>query len=167
MKTLSKKDAELFIKICSHSFVMNGIDYFLPNENEYLKFAGITYANIMKLNELGLMFNDGLISLDLSISNEPQILMINHNLIMVIASSSGKPEKASINQYPFTGVGKELSTLISESASNEDFLKYGELLSRDKSFKISVHKVIKCERNSIRFEKRDLIPVDITATNNE
>ena len=141
MKNLSKKDAELFVKICSHSFVMNGSAYFLPNENEYLKFVGITYANIMKLNELGLMFNDGLISVDLSISNEPQFLMINHDLIMVIASSSGKPEKASISQYPFTGVGKELSTLVGESASDEGFLKYGELLSRDKSFKIFVHKV--------------------------
>lgn len=167
MKNLSKKDAELFIKICSHSFVINGSNYFLPNEDEYLKFAGIIYENIMKLNELGLMFSDGLISLDLSISNEPQILMINHDLIMVIASSSGKPEKASINQYPFTGVGKELSTLISESASDEDFLKYGELLSHDKSFKISVHKVIKCEGNSIKFEKQDLMLVDISATNNE
>lgn len=167
MKNLSKKDAELFVKICSHSFAMNESVYFLPNENEYLKCAGITYANIMKLNELGLMFNNGFISFDLSISNEPQILMINHDLIMMIASSSGKPEKASITQYPFTEVGKELSTLINESASDEDFLKYGELLSRDKSLDISVHKVINREGNSIRFEKRDLIHVDISATNNE
>lgn len=167
MKNLSKKDAELFIKICSHSFVINGSNYFLPHEGEYLEFAGITYENIMKLNELGLMFNNGLISFELSISNTPQTLIVNHGLVMMIATSSGKPEKACMGHYPFTEVGKELSTLITESASDEDFLKYGELLSHDKSFKISVHKVIKCEGNSIKFEKQDLMPVDISATNNE
>lgn len=167
LKNLSKKDAELFIKICSHSFVMNDSNYFLPHEDEYLKFAGIAYENIMKLNELGLMFNNGLISFKLNISNTPQTLIVNHGLAMMIASSSGKPEIACMGHYPFTEVGKELSTLISESASDEDFLKYGELLSHDKSFKISVHKVIKREGNLIRFEKQDLIPVDISATNNE
>lgn len=167
MRNLSKRDAELFIKICSHSFMSSGTNYFLPNEKEYLESVGITYEDIMKLNEFGLMFNNGLISLNMSISNEPHILIYNHSLLMMISSSSGKSEKASISQYPFTEVGKELSTLISESASDEDFLKYGELLSHNKSYKISVHKVIKWEGNYVRYEKQDLIPRDISANNNE
>lgn len=132
VRNLSKKDAELFIKICSHSFVSSGTNCFLPNEDEYLETVGITYADIMKLSEIGLMFNDGLISLSMSISSEPRILVNSHSLIMVMASSSGKPEEANIRQYPFTEVGNEVSTLISKSASDEDFLKYGEILSHNK-----------------------------------
>ena len=164
VRNLSKKDAELFIKICSHSFVSSGTNCFLPNEDEYLETVGITYADIMKLSEIGLMFNDGLISLSMSISSEPRILVNSHSLIMVMASSSGKPEEANIRQYPFTEVGNEVSTLISKSASDEDFLKYGEILSHNKSYKISVHKVIEWVGTSVRYEKQDLIQKDISAT---
>ena len=166
VRNLSKKDAELFIKICSHSFVSSGTNCFLPNEDEYLETVGITYADIMKLSEIGLMFNDGLISLSMSISSEPRILVNSHSLIMVMASSSGKPEEANIRQYPFTEVGNEVSTLISKSASDEDFLKYGEILSHNKSYKISVHKVIEWVGTSVRHEKQDLIQKDISATTN-
>lgn len=167
MRNLSKKNAELFIKICSHSFCSNGTNYFLPNEDEYLKSVGIAYSDIMKLNEFGLMFNDGLISLNMSISNEPRILISSHSLLMMMSSASGEPEEASISQYPFTEVGKELSTLVSDSASDEDFLKYGEVLSRNESYKISVHKVIEWMGNSVRYEKQDLIPRDTPVTNND
>lgn len=166
VRNLSKKDAELFIKICSHSFVSSGTNCFLPNEDEYLETVGITYADIMKLSEIGLMFNDELISLSMSISSEPRILVNSHSLIMVMASSSGKPEEANIRQYPFTEVGNEVSTLISKSASDEDFLKYGEILSHNKSYKISVHKVIEWVGTSVRYEKQDLIQKDISATTN-
>lgn len=167
MRNLSKKDAELFIKICSHSFISSGTNYFLPNDDEYLGSVGITYTDIMRLNELGLMFNDGLISLNMRISSESRILISSHSLLTMISSSSGKPEDASIRQYPFTEVGKELSTLISESASDEDFLKYGEVLSHHKSYKISVHKIIEWVGNSVRYETQDLIPRDASPTNNE
>ena len=139
----------------------------MPNDDEYLGSVGITYTDIMRLNELGLMFNDGLISLNMRISSESRILISSHSLLTMISSSSGKPEDASISQYPFTEVGKELSTLISESASDEDFLKYGEVLSHNKSYKISVHKIIEWVGNSVRYETQNLIPRDASPTNNE
>ena len=164
MRNLSKRDAELFIKVCSHSFISSATNYFLPNEDEFIEYVGIQYADIMKLSELGLIFNDATITLNMDISNEPQILINNHSLIMLITSASGNSEKASIRQYPFTEVGKELSTMISESASDEDFVKYGQLLSRNKSHKISVHKVIKWNGDSVEYNKINLIPQEVPAT---
>lgn len=164
MRNLSKRDAELFIKVCSHSFISSATNYFLPNEDEFIEYVGIQYADIMKLSELGLIFNDATITLNMDISNEPQILINNHSLIMLITSASGNSEKASIRQYPFTEVGKELSTMISESASDEDFMKYGQLLSRNKSHKISVHKVIKWNGDSVEYNKINLIPQEVPAT---
>lgn len=58
MRNLSKRDAELFIKVCSHSFISSATNYFLPNEDEFIEYVGIQYADIMKLSELGLIFND-------------------------------------------------------------------------------------------------------------
>lgn len=157
MRNLSKRDAELFIKVCSHSFMSSTTNIYLPNEDEYIESVGIQYIDIMKLSELGLIFNDATITLNINLSNEPHILINNHSLIMVIASASGNSEKASIGQYPFTEVGKELSTMISESASDEDLLKYGQLLSSNKSYKISVHKVIKWNDDSVEYNKTNLI----------
>lgn len=57
--------------------------------------------------------------------------------------------------------------MVSDSASDEDFLKYGEVLSRNESYKISVHKVIEWMGNSVRYEKQDLIPRDTPVTNND
>lgn len=158
MRTMSKRDAELFIKICSHSFTAGAQKYFLPNENEFLEEVGIQYTDIMKLSELGLMFNDGTITLNMNIGNDPRPLINSNSLIMLITSTSGNSENASIGQYPFTEVGKELSTLISESASVDDYMKYGQLLSRNKSYKVSLHKVIKWSVDSIEYDKNDLIP---------
>lgn len=96
MKNMCKRDAELFIKICSHSFMSSPENYFFPNEDEFLEAVGIAYTDIMKLSELGLIFNDGMITLNMNIDNEPRILINNTNLIMIISSTSGNPEKASI-----------------------------------------------------------------------
>ena len=157
MRNLSKRDAELFVKACSHSFMSSAINYFLPNENEFLRTIGIKYTDIMKLSELGLIFNDGTIALNININNEPRILLENNDLIMLISSASGNLEKASIRQYPFTEVGRELSTMISERASDEDFLEYGRLLSRNKPQKISIHRVISRKDNSVEYNEIDLI----------
>ena len=143
MRNLSKKDAELFIKMCSHSFMSSTTNYFFPVEDEFMQAVGIQYEDIMKLSELGLMFNTGTISLNFDIDKEPVLLVHNKKLIMMISSTSGNTEKVRIGQYPLTGVGKELLTLINETASEEDFLKYAEVLSRNISYKISVHN-IKC-----------------------
>lgn len=157
MRNLSKRDAELFIKVCSHSFKTNAVDYVLPNQNEFLKVVGIQYSDIMKLNELGLMFNNGSITMNVEINNEPRFLFGNNSLIMLITSISGNLENVNIEQYPFTEVGKELATMINEMASDEDFLEYGQLLSHNKLYKISVHKVTKREGTLIEYNKKDLM----------
>lgn len=167
MKNLSKKDAELFIKICSHSFVRDKTNWFLPNEDEYLKSVGITYTDILKLNELGLIFNDGIIALNMSVNNEPSILTSSYNSIMLVSSSSGEDELVSIGQFPFTEAGKELSTMTNGSASDEDLLRYGESLSHNRPYKVSVHKVIEWKKESVSYEEENLISRETPATNKE
>lgn len=164
MRNLSKRDAELFIKVCSHSFMSSVTNIYLPNEDEYIESVGIQYTDIMKLSELGLIFNDATITLNINLSTQPLILVNTHDLIMLMTSTSGNSEKISIRQYPFTEVGKELSTLISESVSEEDFLRYGQVLSHNKTYKISVHKVIKWNDDSVEYNRTNLIVQEGIAT---
>ena len=118
----------------------------------------------MKLSELGLIFNDATITLNINLSTQPLILVNTHDLIMLMTSASGNSEKISIRQYPFTEVGKELSALISESVSEEDFLRYSQVLSHNKTYKISVHKVIKWNDDSVEYNRTNLIVQEGIAT---
>lgn len=157
LKNISKRDAELFVKVCSCSFSMGNNHVFLPNNDAYIDGHDIKYIDIMKLNEHGLIFNDGTIGYTVSITKEPRILFINNNLIMTIASASGKEEKATIKQYLFTEVGAELSSIISEKPSDDDFIEFGRKLAENKSYKISIHKIIEWGENSIQHETENLL----------
>lgn len=98
-----------------------------------------------------------MITLSINLSNVPIVLVNSDNFIILMASASGNSEKTSIREYPFTEVGKELSAIASESASEEDFLRYAQLLSHNEKYKISVHKVIKYNGDSVEYNKTNLI----------
>lgn len=155
LRNMSKKDAELFVKVCSYSIKSSATNYFLPNEKNFLDDVGIRYVDIMKLSELGLMFNDGSITLSITINNEPQLLFNNDNLLLLI-SSSGHEEKVHISQYPFTEAGRELSNIVNKNISDGDFLKYAILL-RNKGQNISAHRLIGKENDLIEYDKTNLI----------
>lgn len=155
LRNMSKKDAELFVKVCSHSIKLSATNYFLPNEKVFLDDVGIRYVDIMKLSELGLMFNDGSITLSITINNEPRLLFNNDNLLLLI-SSFGYEEKVHISQYPFTEVGRELSNIVNKNISDDDLLKYAILL-RNKGQNISVHRLIGEENDFIKYDETNLI----------
>ena len=68
----------------------------------------------MRLSEVGLIFNDALITLNFELSQNPEILFINEELIMTLAAKNEGITQGSIKQYPFTKVGQELATLVSD-----------------------------------------------------
>lgn len=163
LKNISKKDADLFVKLCSHSFSNGNQSLFLPRYDDYLNKRNILYSDIMKLSEQGLIFNNGTISLNITINNESKILFNNNGLVMTIASIDESETNASILQYPFTEVGRELSSLIKQSASDLDFIEFGrEINANNKDYKVTVHKVVNRHDNLVTYEKYDLLDIDLT-----
>lgn len=163
LRNISRNDAELFVKLCSHSFGLCDQRLFLPRYDDYLDKRGIQYSDIMKLNEYGLIFNNGTISLNLTINKEPQILFINNELLMTIASVDEKVVEASISQYPFTEVGRELALLIKQSATDDDFIDLGrEISERNKNYKLGVYKVISWHDDLVEYERVNLLDNTLT-----
>lgn len=66
LKNFTQKQAELFNRVCSHCFI-SGDDVYIPNDNEYLQFANITYQDILDLDALGLINSSGTISLSVKV----------------------------------------------------------------------------------------------------
>lgn len=159
LRNLSKQDAELFTKVYSHSFSIKH-NIYIPNESKYYESVGIKFSDIMKLSELGLISDNDNVLISFDISSEQHILFQNQNLIISISSASGNPESVSLGAYPFTGAGKELSTLLKVSTSDEDLLKYGQLLSQNKKYKISLDKIIKHDKDKVKCDKTNLLDAD-------
>ena len=157
LRNMSKKDAELFALVCSHSFADGNDRVFLPNSKRYLEKCKIQYIDIMRLNEHGLMFNDATISLNIEISKDPIIFLENNELIMTIALADESDKIANLSQYPFTESGRELATLVEKHPSDEDFIEYGKCLAEDKRHNIAVYKAIRWDGDYVEHEDRNLI----------
>ncbi len=158
LRNLSRRDAELFVKICEHSFMVGEPGAFLPNEEEYFEQFDIKYTDIMRMSELGLMFNDANISLNFDNEDDSNILFINNGLLLMISSLDEKGIRFGLRQFPFTGAGKELSSLVGKSASDDDLVKYGILLSRNSNkYHFSIHKVIYMTMDSVKYDDLNLM----------
>ena len=93
VRNLSKQDAELFTKICKHCIQSSNQGLYLPRYDNYLEKCGITYSEILRLDEIGLVNSSGLIVLNLSIENDYPAFIINQGLIMLIAANNEKTKK--------------------------------------------------------------------------
>lgn len=160
LKNFTQKQAELFNRVCSHCFI-SGDNVYIPNDNEYLQFANITYQDILDLDALGLINSSGTTSLSVKVQPNRPSLLGNDMLRMVIEYSgqSNATQEFSFLQFPFTSAGRELVTLIGKHGSEKDFLYFVKLLIKKNpigaSFVITPKRVV-VKDNSIWLEKIEL-----------
>lgn len=160
LKNFTQKQAELFNRVCSHCFI-SGDNVYIPNDNEYLQFANITYQDILDLGALGLINSSGTTSLSVKVQPDRPALFGNDMLRMVIEynGQGNATQEFSFLQFPFTSAGRELITLIGKHGSEKDFLYFVKLLIKKNpigaSFVITPKRVV-VKDNSIWLEKIDL-----------
>lgn len=157
MRDLSKQDAELFAKVCRHCIQSSSKKLCLPNYDNYLEKCGITYSEILRLDEIGLINSNGSIELEMSISNDSPALIINQELVITITAIKENIKTCSIKLYPFTLIGNEMATLIGEVTSDDDFLLFAKEVAKDTSLKISVHKINGFFDSSLNYDSADIL----------
>lgn len=158
LRNLGRSDALLFLEICASSFQIEDA-FFLPNDEKYLENKGIKYIDVMRLSELGLIYNDPLISYNFVVTKTPMLTLKNHELILLISSNDGKEVSVSIRQYPFTKAGREIASLCFTEASSDNIIEYAKLLAeKNKAYKLSVNKVVKWNMDKVEmYDKTNLI----------
>lgn len=160
LKNFTQKQAELYNRVCSHCFI-SGDNVYIPNDNEYLQFANITYQDILDLDALGLINSSGTTSLSVKVQPDRPALFGNDMLRMVIEynGQGNATQEFSFLQFPFISAGRELITLIGKHGSEKDFLYFVKLLIKKNpigaSFVITPKRVV-VKDNSIWLEKIDL-----------
>lgn len=157
LRNMRKCDVELFAYICKHSFMFNDHKLFLPNCRGYMDAVRIVYSDVMKLSEIGLIFNNAMIHMEFDLPEEPAIISVNRELVLSICSNETRNKKCSISQFPFTQVGIELATLVDEMSTDEDFILWGKEIANRNEFNVGVHKIISWENDEPRYDETNLL----------
>ena len=156
LKNLSQQEAELFGKICSHCICI-GSKLILPHYDKYLEACQITFGEILHLSELGLINSDGTLALQIPIDMTPKVLFVNGDLLITISATDENSKVFDIRQFPLTGVGTELATLVAESTTDDDFYAFAKELNTNTSVKIAVHKIVSIKGDEIEYNNTNLL----------
>lgn len=156
LKNLSQQEADLFGKICSHCICM-GKHSFLPHYDKYLDMCQITFGEILYLSELGLISSDSMLVLKTPIDMTPKILFVNRELLITVSATNENNKVFEVREFPLTGVGKELSTLITESTTNDEFIAFAKEINTNASINIAVHRIISIEGNKVKYNDENLL----------
>ena len=157
LKNLSKYEAELFNKISPYIVNMEG-SLFVTSNTELLKKHGITYGEIMQLDECGLMNSAGLVSLNPKVSGSQHVAIYNSSKIALICGLDSNIITVSIGEFGLTRAGKELFQLLDVTPNDEFIHDFIEEIVQDhfKKIKASVYQINYIEGNRINYDKTTL-----------
>lgn len=152
LRNMSVTDAIIFERVAD--FVIS--DSYLFNDNGLNSKYGITYDEILNLDDCGLINSSGLIALQKPSSNEKKILIDFCDYVLLACSE--KSQLISIKNFPLTRAGKELLRVVKKNGVNTDYMKdFIEIIqnkNRDVSFTLS--KVAERVGDSILCEKKEI-----------
>ena len=154
LKNLSKYEAELFQKITPYVIQMDG-GLFLSSNTSLLEKYEITYGEILRLDECGLVNSAGLVSLNPTVSNTEFAALYNNSKLIFLKGLNSSKTKISIGEFGLTRAGKELFYILN-STSNDDYLYdfLEELVKKNiKKLKTCVHQINFVEQGSIDYEE--------------
>ena len=157
LKNIGKDEAELFASVCKKCFSFGNDSLSLPNYKTYMEQADISYAMIMYLSELGLMYNDATICLELPISTDNRIVLINNGYILTARSENENAKTLTLRQYPLTTVGRELASLISGMPNVDDLISFAKAINPGNGVKLEIHKIQSVFGDQVKFDNEDLL----------
>lgn len=140
LRNMTKDDAELFQKVAQLTLVCG--DAFLYTPNNDLRKYGVSYMDIAKLVEIGLLRPGDFVQRHLSSQEltDTKTAFI-YGEIVVIVNIKAKSHEVSFPIRSFTTSGQELYQLIDVSP-NMDYIKEFASAIKNKNIKVTYSKII-------------------------
>ena len=151
IRNLSKNEAATFQRMIPFIIQMNS-DIFFSSDKEIMRKYGIAYAEIMVLNECGLVeLNE--ISYNPMMKKGDTRNLITDERIAIISGISETSVKVTFLAYALTNAGRELYRILAHSPNNEYFMDVIEHIFKKNTGKIgaTVHKVVEQNDDNIRY----------------
>jgi Protein of unknown function (DUF2806). len=156
LHSITRKEAEIFEK-AAHLAFFEGSNYFIYSNFDILRKYDINFANILLLEDCGLMVSQ---AISYNPVVKPEISqLINNNTIVGFVSSNTKA-KIEIACHIFTESGKQLlEALAIETAEDYAINCLKDIKLKNKHVVITAHKIIKMSTN-IEYQPNDLLTHD-------
>ena len=157
IRNMSQKEAEIFQKISPY-ILREGDKYFLLSDSKILEKYDIKYAEIMKLDECGLVNSGAHISLNLTISDSKDAEIFNTDKMLYIEGLSTNITKISFGDFALTSTGIELYSVISVSPDENIVFDVAKLIEKKnpQNIKMSIYKVNSIEGQTITYKSLPL-----------
>ena len=149
LRNISKEEAKLFKKVCDCSVLIGG-SVILPKFGGIMEENGITYDDVIKLDDCGLIKSDVGMSIGMPVNSKYSILTTDdkHALLVRLREGSSK-KRLDLMDYLFTATGKELYSIVGSKTSIEDFCKI--LQSEYQEFDFALGQIVNREGNHITY----------------
>lgn len=141
LKNMNSKDAELFEKISSKSLCYRN-DRFILNDELYRSMNDIHYSDLMRIQELGLINATPFLLYKIRITKEGEVIFSNENFEVLVSTIDKPIDYLKFEQFPFTTVGKELSSILINNTLDMCLIAFEQAISKKKNFNIILnHKI--------------------------
>ena len=156
LKNLSADDAKLFQKICKASFDM-GRSVILPQYDCILQEYEISFEDILKADDCGLIKSDNWINGTFEVKDEYTTITTNEEQALLVRNKdntdSGVKKNITVREYLFTQSGKELYRMIGYQANLE--ILYMELKNQFPQYHFYLGKIVGREEGRLLIKDGD------------
>lgn len=130
LRNLSKEEADIFVKVSQ--YVLHQKDYFIFNDSQKMSHFGISYTDIARLTEIGLIQTGTFVYKEYKASQDrdAKIAILYKEFVLIITIRSGA-KNISLPIDCLTTAGKELYQLIDVSPDIEYIKTIGEYIKKD------------------------------------
>ena len=155
IRNLTAEDAMLFSRISKYILQ----DSFLANDNDLNRKFGISYDDVLRLDECGLINSSGMISLNMTASSDATIILDFDEYILMCKCSDGDNQKVIIGEFPLTQAGKELLSVARTSKFGKQYIRdIVDLVKKNaNNCVVTLHKVYERKGNEIRYENAETV----------
>ena len=156
IRNLSQVEATTFQKITPYVIQTAG-DHFITNESSMYEKYGITFGDLILLDECGLISSTGLVSMTRTIAGEQGLIAYTKEKMLLLDKAQSFPIKVTFGIHSLTNAGKELFQIIDTTPNEEYFLDFTKHIFKENSnCTLSIHKVNAIWGEKINYSKKAL-----------
>ena len=120
LRNITKEEAKLFKRICDCS-IRIGRTVFLPRFGGIMEKNGITYDDVIKMDDCGLLNSNFGMSSGVTVDSTYRILHFDDSEVLLVKLREGSANnRLTFRQYLFTAAGKELYSVVGSKTNIED-----------------------------------------------
>jgi len=142
LRNLSKKEAEAFTKITNYVLQSNAT-FLIYRDQDFLDSVGIKYADILLLDESGLLKGDTTLQYTMSFTEQRNTFgLIYQNKIVLLHDKNTEDRKINVPCYVLTKAGSEIYSISSKN-NDESYINNTATKLKEQNLTVEYSQIIR------------------------